>query len=149
MSNCNNNNEKRNSNNGLNLSSLSNIIKIINAAFSAGKKPALLLPPQLNLVGSNLKSGLSARDIAARIISRRSEAGLPDNLTFADGPNSDLIMEAIRIEETVLALKTEAVVQIEVPPGILIKATGIGNLGQAVPVKGATANVGTGRGSIS
>ena len=140
---------KNNTNNSSTFSSLKNVLKIINTALSANKQPATTLPPPIILTGGKLRGGLSARDIAARIISRRSEAGLPSGDIFPNYPNSDEIMERIRIEEIITALLTESVVQVAIQPGQTVTGSGVGNLGAPIAVQGATTSIGSGSGIIS
>jgi hypothetical protein len=129
--------DKKNKNNGLNLSSLSSIISIINTAFNLYKKPTPPLPPQLVLFGANLRPGLSARDIAARIISRRSEAGLPSG-DSSNGPNRREQEITIIAEEIVYAMQNEAKIQAVGTAGQGVTGMGIGFGGVPVPVQGST-----------
>ena len=57
----------------------------------------------LILSGAKFKEGLSSIDIAARIIDRKKEAGIPITPLPSGGQNIDLIMETIRVEEIVKA----------------------------------------------
>lgn len=141
--------EKTNSNNSSSFSSLKNVLKMINAALSGNAQPATTLPPPLIITGGKLRGGLSARNIASRIISRRSEAGLPAGDIYPNYPNSDEIMERIRIEEIVTAILSEAVVQVAIQPGQTVTGSGVGNLGAPIAVQGATTSIGTGSGIIS
>ena len=143
------NENKVNKNNDFNFSALSNILSLLSAAFNIGVSAPATLPPPLILASGKVKGGLSARNIAARIISRRSEAGLPSGDIYPDSPNTDEIMERIRAEEMILALQTEAVVQTAIQPGQTVNGTGVGNLGGPIAVQGATMTIGTGTGVIS
>ena len=143
------NNSKLNSNGGFNLSSITGILSLLTSAFSIGVTPPTPLPPPLILSSGKVKGGLSARNIASRIMSRRSEAGLPSGDIFPDGPNTDELMERIRAEEYVTAIISEAVVQVAILPGQLVIGTGIGNLGTPIAVQASTTTIGTGTGAIS
>lgn len=145
---CKNTQKKTKSTNGFNLNSISGVLNLILAAFSIPEEPVQALPPPLIMTGAKLRPGLSANKIAARIISRQSEAGLPVGDVFADGPNTSEAMEAIRIEEIVNAIHTEAKVDVVIPPGTQVTAIGVGNLGAPVLVQGATTNMAVGDGIV-
>lgn len=135
------NTNKKSTKNSLNLSTITTIINTIMAAFMVADEPVQSLPPPLILAGAKMRPGLSAKKIAARIISRQSEAGLPVGDVFADGPNTSEAIEAIRAEEYVNALITEAKVTVAIQPGIQVSTVGVGNLGAPVISQGATTNV--------
>lgn len=117
------------------------------SAFNMPSTPLTPLPPPLLLSGGNSRSGLSARNIASRIISRQSEAGAPVGAMIDGSKNISEAMEVIRIEEIVNALITEAKIEIIVPPGVPIVGVG-GNAGGPVVVQGATTSYGQGAGVI-
>ena len=131
-----------------NLSSISGVLNIILTAFSIPDEPIAPLPPPLIMVGAKLRVGLSAQAIAARVISRQSEAGRQVGDVFADGPNVEEAMEVIRIVEIINSLLTEAVVNVVIPPGISVSTVGVGNFGAPVISQGATTNMGIGDGII-
>jgi hypothetical protein len=94
-------------------------------------------PTALILVGAPRRPGLSPTKIASKIISRKSEAGLPiGNLPSGD-VSPDEIMERIRIEEIVNALQQDAKINVAVPLGIPVQANGVGPTGP-VSVVGTT-----------
>lgn len=128
--------------------SISSIIEVILAAFSVPDEPLTPLPPPLLVTGANLKPGLSTSNIASRIISRQSEAGLIVGDVFADGPNRSEAMELIRIEEIINAIQTEAKIEIAIAPGVGVTAIGPGNLGSPVVVNGVTTTIASGTGVI-
>ncbi len=130
------------------LSSISGILNLILTAFSIPDTPVKPLPPPLILVGAKLRPGMSSQAVAARIISRQSEAGRQVGNVFADGPNVEEAMEAIRIEEIINSLHTEAVVNVVIPPGVSVSTIGVGNLGAPVVSQGATTSLGVGNGII-
>lgn len=126
---------------------ISKVLEVVLSAFNMPTTPMTPIPPPLLLVGANARSGLSARNIASRIISRQSEAGAPVG-PMADGSkNVSEAMEVIRIEEIINALITEAKIEIIVPPGVPIVGVG-GNAGGPVVVQGATTSYGQGSGII-
>jgi hypothetical protein len=127
---------------------ISEIINLILAAFSTINIPLPQLPPPLLFIGAQLRPGLSTSDIAARIISRQSEAGLQVGNVFGDGPNTAEAMELIRIEEIVSALQTEAKIDVCIPPGIGITAIGVGPTGPIIS-QGATTVISNASGILS
>lgn len=145
---CKNTQKKTKSSNGFNLSSISGVLNLILTAFSIPEEPVQALPPPLIMTGAKMRPGLSANKIAARIISRQSEAGLQVGDVFADGPNTSEAMEMIRVEEIINAIHTEAKVDIVIPPGTQVTTVGVGNLGAPVMSQGATTNMAVGDGII-
>lgn len=132
----------------VNLSSISSIIDIIISAFKIPKEPVTPLPPPLILAGANLRPGITSSSIAARVISRQSEAGMVVGDVFADGPNTSEAMELIRVEEIVNALLTEAKIEVVIPPGVGVTTVGVGNLGLPVISQGTTTSPAVGSGVI-
>jgi hypothetical protein len=82
------------------------------------------VPNVLILVGGPLRSGLSPTKIASRIITRKSEAGLPVGALPSGGVAPDELMERIRIEEIVKALQQDALITVAIPPGTTLTAAG-------------------------
>lgn len=132
----------------VNLSSISSILNIVLSAFSIPKQPVTPLPPPLLMIGAKLRPGITSSSIAARIISRQSEAGLVVGDVFGDGPNTAEAMELIRIEEIINSLLTEAKIEVVIPPGVAVATVGIGNLGAPVISQGSTTSIGVGSGVI-
>lgn len=130
------------------LNSISGVLNLILMAFAIPDSPVSPLPPPLILAGAKLRPGLSSQAVAARIISRQSEAGRQVGNVFADGPNVEEAMEVIRIEEIINALHTEAVVNVVIPPGTAVSTVGVGNLGAPVVSQGATTAMAIGDGII-
>jgi hypothetical protein len=128
--------------------SIQSVIDVVKAAFKAPKPPVTPLPPPLLLIGGVKRPGITASEVASRIISRQSEAGLIVGDVFEDGPNTAQAMELIRIEEIVNSLLTEAKVEIVIPPGVQVMTIGTGNLGAPVVSMGATTNIAVGYGVI-
>jgi hypothetical protein len=56
---------------------LDKIINYFDKLLESTRKPLPPLPPPLILSGSNIRPGLSAREIAANIVARKTELGLP------------------------------------------------------------------------
>lgn len=126
---------------------ITKVLDILKSAFSFAREPLTPLPPQLLLTGANLRPGLSAIEIASRIISRQSEAGAPVGNVFADGQNISEKMELIRVQEIINALLLEAKIEIVIPPGIQVTAVGA-NAGGPIVVQGTTTNIAAGSGVI-
>jgi hypothetical protein len=127
---------------------MSNVLKTINAAFNVPSTPITKLPPPLVLVGAKLRPGLSARTIAARIISRQVEAGAPAGDIFSEENNVMESMMVIMIQEIITALQTDAKIEIVIAPGIKVITQGAGNLGGPVISQGATTSIASGDGVI-
>lgn len=130
------------------LSSISGVLNIILSAFKTPEAPVEPLPPPLVMVGAPLRPGTSSKEIASRIISRQSEAGLPVGDVFADGPNISEAMLAIQCEEIINALLNESVVNVVIPPGVGIVGFGVTSGGQQVVIQGFTTTMGIGNGII-
>ena len=130
------------------LDSISGVLDVLLSAFSIPEEPIEPLPPPLIMIGARLRPGLSARTIAARIITRQSEAGLVAGDVFADGDNTSEFMEIIRIEEIIDALLNDSVVNVVIDPGVAVTSTGVGNLGAPVVSFGMTTTMGIGNGII-
>lgn len=131
-----------------NNSSISNVIKTLKAAFNTPNKPIDKLPPQILIVGAELRPGLSPRTIASRIIARQSEAGAPSGDVYSENSNVMESMTTIMIEEIISALQLDAKIEIVIPPGIQVMTMGAGNLGGPVVSQGATTNIASGSGII-
>lgn len=129
------------------LGTINGVLNTLLAAFSVPETPVLPLPPPLVMVGSYLRPGLSAKEIAARIISRQSESGRQVGDIFADGPNVEELMELIRIEEIIDALLNESVVNVVIPPGVSVTTVGASPSGPVISF-GATTIMGVGNGII-
>jgi hypothetical protein len=130
------------------INNISGVLNLLLTAFSIPDEPVAPLPPPLIMIGSQLRPGLSAQSIAARIISRQSESGRQVGDVFVDGPNVEETMELIRIEEIINALLTESVVNVVIPPGVSVTTVGVGNLGAPVVAQGATTTMGIGNGIL-
>jgi len=124
----------------------STISSLLKNSFKPPKK-LKTIPPGLILTGTKFRTGLSPIDIASKIIERKKEVGIGIGPLPSGVKNVDLQMEVIRIEEIVNALTTEAVIEIEIPPGIKLSASG-GNAGGPILVVGATIDLVKAKGII-
>lgn len=123
-------------------SSMGNILKILLSAFSLMKQPAQTLPPPLVFLGAKLRPGLSARDMAARVISRFSEADAVGGEIFQEGDNVMTALEVIRMEEIVNAIQTEMKITSAIDPGaILVQSNGVGYAGWPVASIGTNPSI--------
>ena len=98
-------------------------------------------------LGSKFREGLSAIDIASRIIERKKEAGIGIGPLPSGAENIELQMEVIRVEEIINALLTKAKIEVAIPPGTKLTAVG-GNAGGPIVVQGATIDIVKGEGII-
>tara|TARA_B100000497_G_C7428250_1_gene267871 strand:- start:136 stop:582 length:447 start_codon:yes stop_codon:yes gene_type:complete len=133
----------------VNLTSITSMLNVILGLFSMFQKPARRLPPTLLLLGKNLRPGMSARNLAARTISRlEAEAGLPMGDVFSDGPNREALKVKLMSEEMVSMIQTEAKVDVAIDPGA-IQITAAGTAGPIpVVVQGANTLFVTGGGGV-
>ena len=118
--------------------SISTIMETMNAAFDLPQQSVTALPPPLIMLGGGMRTGLSAKQIASRIISRQSEAGAPVGDIWGDGVNIMEGLISIICDEVVFAIQNESKVDVVVPPGISLTATGAGNFGAPVVSQGYT-----------
>jgi hypothetical protein len=115
---------------------LVSIALILKRAFKVQKKLIPLNKEEI-LLGVQFREGLSAIDVASKIIERKKEIGIGIGPLPSGSENIDLQMEVIRIEEIINAIKTKMKVEAAFPPGVPITATG-GNAGGPIVVQGAT-----------
>jgi hypothetical protein len=136
----NKNAEKAGVPNDFDFGSIENIIQIVLGAFNIPKQPISPLPPPLILLGGSMRTGLSAKEITSRVISRQSEAGAPVGDIWGDGENVMEGLISIMMEEIIFSMQNEAVVNVVVPPGIQLTSIGTGNFGAPVVSQGYTTN---------
>lgn len=129
------------------LGSMSKVLNTLSSAFKIPNEPVTPLPPPLILSGANLRTGLSAKNIASKIISRQSEAGAPSGDIYNSTNNISETMERIRVEEIVNAVLTQSKVEVVIPAGVPVTAAGA-NAGGPVVAQGATTNIAVGQGVV-
>lgn len=117
------------------LASLLNLFKIPTSRSSSMPTPLIL--------ASSARPGLSPSKVAARIIQRQSEAGIPVGPLPSGEVSPDEIMERIRVEEIVNAITSEMVIDVAIKPGTVIQGTG-GNAGGPVQVAGSVVGIASG-----
>ncbi len=105
------------------------------------KVPSGVTPIDKNsiLIGAQFREGLSAIDIASKIIERKKEIGISTLALDSGAANIDLKMEVIRVEEITNAILTKMRIEGAIAPGTPITATG-GNAGGPIVVQGLTTN---------
>jgi hypothetical protein len=123
------------------------IAAILKRAFKVQKKLTPLNKEEI-LLGAQYREGLSAIDIASRIIERKKEIGIDIGPLPSGADNKEIQMEVIRIEEIVNAIKTKMLIEAAFPLGVSVVVTGA-NAGGPFVAKGATTEnvkgVGVGR----
>lgn len=117
-------------------SSIGNILKILQSIFGLMKLPADIIPPPLLLIGAKIRPGLSARDMAARVISRFSESDAVSGEIFQEGNNVMTSLMVITMEEIVNAIQTEAKITTIIEPGSMIINASGANAGGGIFVVG-------------
>lgn len=117
------------------LKSLLNLFKL-SSNTSLGSVPS-------QIVLASQCGGFNASEIAAKIIKRQADAGIPVGPLPSGEISPDEIMERIRVEEMVEAISTKLVMNVAIEPGTIIQGTG-GNAGGPVQVAGTV--VGTAKG---
>jgi hypothetical protein len=123
------------------------IVATILAILNSGKTPALPIPAPFVLAAVS-RAGISARDMAKKIILRQEEAGIPIGNLPSGAENVAEKMERIRMEVIVENLLENANFTVVLPAGIPITATGISPIGPVV-VQGVTVGLGIGTAVIS
>jgi hypothetical protein len=119
-----------------NIDELLAYIKQLSASDIDVKTPQV--PPILILTGSELKEGLSAREVAKRIILSQNEAGAPIGQLPTGEDSISEKMEYIRVREIFEHLITNAIFQVVIPAGVPVQAYGVGADGVPVTVNGVT-----------
>lgn len=124
---------------------------VLNALKNLFKIPTIptgnLVPASLLAYAGNLKPGMDADKIAARIIRRKSEAGLPVGPLPGGQTAPDEIMEKIRMEEIIKALQQDARIDVCTKAGTQLQATG-GNAGGPIQVFGTLIGTSCGHGQM-
>jgi hypothetical protein len=102
--------------------------------------------PAQSLLGSQC-GGFNASEIAAKIIKRQADAGIPVGPLPSGEISPDEIMERIRVEEMVEAISTKMVMSVAIQPGTVIQGTG-GNAGGPVQVAGTIVGIAKGKAMV-
>jgi hypothetical protein len=117
------------------LASLLNLFKLPTSRSSSMPTPLIL--------ASTARPGLSPSKVAARIIQRQADAGIPVGPLPSGKVSPAEIMERIRMEEIIGAITSEMVIDVAIKPGTVIQGTG-GNAGGPVQVAGSIVGIASG-----
>jgi len=129
------------------MANITDIFNVITNILTAYRTPPPEIPSAILLAGAKLRPGLSPSMIAAKIISRQHEAGIPAGVLPSGGKNLSELMEVIRVEEIINSILTDARIDVAVAPGIALQANGTSTAGP-VAVVGTTIGLGKGSGII-
>lgn len=121
------------------LKSLLNLFKLTPPNIGTSIPAELLLGAQCGSFNSS--------EIAAKIIKRQAEAGIPVGPLPSGEISPDEIMERIRVEEMVEAITTKLVMQVAIQPGTTLQGTG-GNAGGPVQVAGTVIGIAKGKAMV-
>ena len=128
--------------------SIASICDKLNNLIDQARAPLATIPSILLICSAIKRPGLSSMLIASRIIRRAAEKGIPTGAAADGSANLGTIMEAIRVEEMVNAIKLESRVQTGIPiGGISVMATG-SNAGGALVATGFNVNMPHGDGIV-
>lgn len=122
------------------LKSLLNLFKLNGSNSNLGS-----VPSQFTLAAQC--GGFSASEIAAKIIKRQADAGIPVGPLPSGKISPDEIMERIRVEEMVEAISTKLVMNVAIEPGTALQGTGA-NAGGPVVVAGTVIGVAKGKATV-
>ena len=123
------------------------ILSMVLKLLTVPKPPDPPIPAPL-ILATKGRAGLSAHKIAAEIIKRRAEAGLPVGNLPDGSPNPDEMMEIIRMQCLIDALATDSRISVAIQPGVGIMASGADATGTPVTVGGVTTTIGIGNAVI-
>ena len=127
----------------INFTKIDSIINGVLDLLTIPKPPDPKIPAPLILLSKN-RVGLSAQEMAAEVIRRRTEAGLPVG-NFPDGqPNPAELLEFIRFEVLLEAITTKMRTAVAIEPGTTITAQGLTATGVPVTVTGVVSGIGKG-----
>jgi hypothetical protein len=105
-------------------STISTVTGILKNMFKTPQTPQTP-PGPLIAIGAGFKQGLSASEIASKIIDKKKQYGIPTGPLPSGGDNIDLIMETIRVEVIIDYFIKNATVVTAIPPGA-INSSGYG-----------------------
>ncbi len=127
---------------------IDDVIQIVLAVIKSIKTPAIPIDPNLIAVGGFLKPGMSAQQMARRIIELQQDAGVPIGNLPSGAENVAEKMERIRMEVITESLLENVKLSIVIPPGIPVQVLGICPAGPVIAA-GSTTGIGIGTGQIS
>ncbi len=127
------------------IGAIKTIIGILKGSLSS-KTPLQTIPTATILAGAPFREGMSAVDVASKIIQRKKDLGIPLGPLPSGGDNLDLMMETIRVEEITNAILTKLKVEVAIPPGIPVTVTGTAGPGLPVVGQGLSTGIVKGQG---
>ena len=115
---------------------ISSVTSAINELFDTQKAKAMELPAILLRAVAMQRPGISAQDIASKVIARNKQIGIPTGDNQDGNQNLGNMYTYNIVKSVVEALKEDGVIQVSIPANsIIIQATG-GNAGGPVTVVG-------------
>lgn len=129
---------------GIDLTQIKEVIDIIIDLFNSSKTPANKIPPELLALGAKLKSGMSARDLAAdTLVMLETELGIPmgNDITYGE-TNSVASAFVVTSKTFVEHIQENASVQGAIAPAALNITAAGGNAGGPITVQGTNTTVG-------
>ena len=131
----------------INFNSIDSIVKGVLKLLDIPKTPDPPIAPPL-ILGSASRVGVSAKKVAANVIKRQSEAGIPVGALPDGSVNPSEQMIIIMVEEIMKEIFTNARISVAIQPGISITAAGTDAAGVPVFVQGTTVGIGIGNGVL-
>lgn len=122
------------------LGSILSIIKLLKVFGKPtfGAEPPIQVPPPLVLVGAKLKPGMSARNLAAKTISKLEQQGIPMTDDIFGGEQNLFASAILTVsQEIVNEIQTNARVDAAIAPGSIQMTAVGGNAGGPIVVQGA------------
>lgn len=130
------------------ITNIQDILALIYNTINTNETKAPSVPSPLILTGTNLRSGLSAREITKEIISRKAEIGVPIGNLPDGSENIDDKMIYIIVDTILKRLLQDAKITIVIPPGVPVSSTGTSVVGGPVVTQGVTTSQAVGYGII-
>jgi hypothetical protein len=127
---------------------IDDVIQIVLAVIKSIKTPAIPIDSNLIAVGGFLRPGLSAGEMARKIIEGQQLAGVPIGNLPSGAENVAEKMERIRMEVITESLLENVKLSIVIPPGIPVQVVGVSPSGTVVAA-GSTTGIGIGTGILS
>lgn len=126
-----------------NFNSIDSVVENVLKLLDIPKPPDTPIATPLILASVN-RTGSSATKIAAEVIRRQSEAGIPVGALPDGSVNPTEQMYIILIEEIFKALYRDIKLSVAIQPGISVTAAGTDATGTPVAVQGVTTSIGIG-----
>lgn len=129
---------------GIDLTQINEVINIITDLFNSSKTAASKIPPELLALGAKLKSGMSARDLAAdTLVMLETELGIPMGNDITYGETNSVASAFVATSKTFVEhIQENASVQGAIAPAALNITAAGGNAGGPITVQGTNTTVG-------